>query len=83
MQLNDVGGLSALKLADLGITKCSRDPGTGYHQPKDIMIWHGAHVKARDGARETIESAHIKNLILYAMSAIEARVVAEPPRVAI
>ncbi|MFM0140892.1 hypothetical protein [Caballeronia grimmiae] len=83
VQFDDVGGLSTLKLADLGITKFSRDPGTGYHQPKGIMIWHGAHVKACDGVRETIESAHIQNLILYAMSAIEAPVVAEPARVAL
>jgi hypothetical protein len=70
------GNARSISLKELGIEKIHRDPGTGYHQPKGIMIWHGKDTKAADGSRSTIESAWIKEMILHAVAATEASRVA-------
>ena len=57
-----------IPLSDLGMTKIHRDPGTGYHQPKGIMIWHGVTARAANASRPLVESAAVKDMILYAMT---------------
>jgi hypothetical protein len=57
-----------IPLSDLGMTKIHRDPGTGYHQPKGIMIWHGVAAGAPNASRPLVESAAVKDMILYAMT---------------
>ncbi|MFM0226478.1 hypothetical protein [Paraburkholderia dipogonis] len=57
-----------IRLSELGISKIFRDPGTGYHQPKGIMIWHGVKPSAGNSSRKVIESAWVKDMVLHAMS---------------
>ncbi|MFM0208835.1 hypothetical protein PQQ96_15630 [Paraburkholderia sediminicola] len=62
------GSRQEIPLADLGISKIFRDPGTGYHQPKGIMIWHGVKPTVESMSRKVIESILIKDMMLYAVS---------------
>lgn len=61
-----------LPIAELGMRLISRDPGTGYHQPRGIMIWRGAH-QPKVGLRETFDSRQ------YAPTILRALGVAPPP----
>lgn len=68
----DHGGTSStISIADLGIEKIYRDPGTGYHQPNGIMIWHSNATARHNERRSAIESAWIRDMILHAVSATE------------
>jgi hypothetical protein len=62
------GSAKPIPLADLGMAKINRDPGTGYHQPKGIMIWHGVRQDAVDASRKLVESSQIKDMMLYAVA---------------
>jgi hypothetical protein len=69
VNLRAADGLGAeIALSELGMTKIHRDPGTGYHQPKGIMIWHGVTARAANASRALVESAAVKDMILYAMA---------------
>ncbi|OAJ53697.1 hypothetical protein A6V36_35755 [Paraburkholderia ginsengiterrae] len=57
-----------LSLADIGVSKIYRDPGTGYHQPEGIMIWHGGRQRIQDQQRGKIESVRIRDMMLYVVS---------------
>lgn len=59
-----------LRLSDVGVKKIHRDPGTGYHQPEGIMIWHDGSRKIEDQERKTIESARIRDMMLYVVSGV-------------
>jgi hypothetical protein len=62
------GESTEISLADLGMSTIFRDPGTGYHQPKGIMIWHGVEPSAQTASRKVIESSWLKDMMLYAVS---------------
>jgi hypothetical protein len=66
----------------LGLRLISRDQGTGYHQPKGILIWRGAH-QPKVAHRQEVDSRQYAPTILraigvnppeYMMPAIGSRV---------
>jgi hypothetical protein len=57
------GEASILRFDELGIVTIQRDGGTGYHQPKGIVIRYGAGIAAHDN-RSDIESIDIAPLIV-------------------
>lgn len=55
-----------LKIADMGIQILNRDPGTGYHQPRGVLLLYGAEIK-HDDARTEIELTAVRSSILQMM----------------
>lgn len=62
------GTVKEIPLAELGLQTIYRDPGTGYHQPKGILIWHGSTSRPSTTDRSAIGSRHIKDMMVYAMA---------------
>ena len=55
-----------LKIADLGIEFLKRDPGTGYHQPRGVLMLYGNGIKP-DDSRTEIDSTQVRPMILEMM----------------
>jgi hypothetical protein len=55
-----------LPLAELGISKIARDPGTGYHQPLGCLIWYGDRARENQGRKE-LELVRVRDMILDAV----------------
>ena len=55
-----------LKIADLGIEFLKRDPGTGYHQPRGVLMLYGNGIKP-DDSRTEIDSTKVRPMILEMM----------------
>jgi len=60
------GTLDRVALDRAGMKVIVRDEGTGYHQPKGILIWFASRMHAH-GTREQIELAHVRSLLLEAL----------------
>jgi hypothetical protein len=72
------GGLSEFGPASkFGIDVILRDPGTGYHQPKGILIWRGSGVPLTM-EREEIELSSVRGMLLsaFGLSGHPAKIVA-------
>lgn len=65
-------------LDELGIERMRRDVGTGYHQPRGIVLRYGPDVEPRDDRRD-IESIHVAPLI-YADLRLPELAIHHPPR---
>jgi hypothetical protein len=52
-----------LSIAEMGIQFLDRDPGTGYHQPRGILLMYGSGVK-HDDARTEVDSTLVRPEIL-------------------
>jgi hypothetical protein len=63
-----------IPFSKIGFKSLWRDVGTGYHQPKGILIWYNKKLQA-SGNRAEIESAEIAPIILKSMG-VEPAVVA-------
>ena len=55
-----------LKIAELGIEFLKRDPGTGYHQPKGVLMVYGKGISPDDSRRE-IDLTEVRPMILDMM----------------
>lgn len=55
-----------LKIANLGIEFLKRDPGTGYHQPRGVLIIYGHSIQPDDSRRE-IDLTEVRPMILEMM----------------
>lgn len=62
------GTVKQIPLDELGLQTIYRDPGTGYHQPKGILIWYGGTSRPPTPNRSTVGSHHIKDMMVYAMA---------------
>lgn len=58
-----------LKITDLGIEFLKRDPGTGYHQPRGVLMLYGKGIKP-DNSRTEIESTQVRPMILKMMGIV-------------
>jgi hypothetical protein len=52
-----------LKIAELGIEYLRRDPGTGYHQPRGVLMLYGSGIKASD-VRTEVDSTEVRSTML-------------------
>ena len=52
-----------LKIADLGIEYLRRDPGTGYHQPRGVLMLYGKGIQTSD-ARTEVDSTEVRPAML-------------------
>ena len=61
------GGVKeGISFAEAGIKRFKRDVGTGYHQPRGILLWHRPG-EASDASREVIQSTAVRAMILSAL----------------
>ncbi len=58
--------MSKLTIADLGIDFLKRDPGTGYHQPRGVLMLYGNGITPND-SRTEIDSTEVRPMILDMM----------------
>ena len=59
------GGVS-LSIDDLGIHFLKRDPGTGYHQPRGVLLLYGNGVAA-NYSRVEVDSGEVRPALLAMM----------------
>lgn len=55
--------ITKLPIADLGIDFMKRDPGTGYHQPRGVLMLYGNGITP-DDSRIEIDSTQVRPMIL-------------------
>ena len=61
--LNPDGLPVRTRIDDLGIQFLKRDPGTGYHQPRGILLLYGSGVK-HDDSRVDVDSTSVRPAIV-------------------
>ena len=66
----DDGPAARLAISELGIELLHRDPGTGYHQPRGVLMVFGDGISPAD-SREQIDSTAVRPAILQTLG-IEA-----------
>ena len=65
------GERRCVSIADAGISKINRDPGTGYHQPRGSLLWWNGKNGASDASRREIELTSVRAMILEAFGVDE------------
>ena len=77
----DDGPAARLAISELGIELLHRDPGTGYHQPRGVLMVFGDGISPAD-SREQIDSTAVRPAILQTLGIEAARLQAGQPPLA-